>query len=326
MTDSSSSHDEVLRREALAWLTRIALGEASSSDMEELRRWRDTSPAHAAALARVGRLWRGIEGAAAGLVQSGAVSVPVSSPAGYRPSRRVLLGAGAMATAAAAAGVLVVRPPYHLWPSLAELGADYRTTIGEQRRVSLSGSISVEMNTQTSIATPSVDRIPSLELIAGEVAVTVAQAAEREFVITAGAGRITTSHGVFTLRRDGAAVALTCLEGSAHLDCEGQSVTLGAGKRVVYDTRGPSEIGVANPETAAWREGMLVFRDTPLADVINEVNRYRAGRIVLLDSALGRRTVNARFELNRLDTVMSQIRHVFKAPVKTFPGGFVLVG
>jgi hypothetical protein len=36
--------------------------------------------------------------------------------------------------------------------------------------------------------------------------------------------------------------------------------------------------------------------------------------------------VTARFEIQRLDTVMRQIGSVFKVPVKSLPGGFVLVG
>ncbi len=228
--------------------------------------------------------------------------------------------------AAAAAGFMVVQPPLHLWPSLAEFGADYRTTTGEQRHVTLADSISLEMNTQTSIATRLADAVPGIDLISGEVVVTIAPTMQPQLVVTAGSGRITTPRGTFNLRRDGTVVGLTCLDGEVSLDCEGRSVTFGAGRQVSYDTRGLGEVATADPEAVAWRDGMLVFRDTPLARVIDEVNRYRTGRIILIDKALGSRTVNARFELNRLDTVMSQIRHVFKAPVKTLPGGIVLVG
>ena len=37
------------------------------------------------------------------------------------------------------AGVAVVAPPFGLWPSWREVGADYRTAKGEQRRVVLPG-------------------------------------------------------------------------------------------------------------------------------------------------------------------------------------------
>ena len=37
----------------------------------------------------------------------------------------------------------------------------------------------------------------------------------------------------------------------------------------------------------AWKEGHLEFRDTPLRDVIQEVNRYSDQRIVLSDDGDG---------------------------------------
>ncbi|WP_454617683.1 FecR family protein [Bradyrhizobium cenepequi] len=323
MTEPISAQDEVLREEALAWVSRIVLGEATTADMESLRRWRDTSPRHAAALAEVGRVWRGVEAAAGSLALTDAVSIPLDEPVGHRPSRRALLVAGS-AVAAAAVGLMIVRPPLHLWPSLAELGADYRTSTGEQRHVSLADSVSIEMNTQTSIAR-TTDAAAGIELISGEVAVTIAPIAP-QFVVIAGVGRITAHRGTFNLRRDGATVGLTCIDGQVNLQCDDRSLTLGPAKRVSYDADGLGEVAAADPDVAAWRDGMLVFHDTPLARVVDEVNRYRAGRIILMDAALGRRTVTARIELNRLDTVMLQIRHIFDARVRTLPGGIVLVG
>jgi transmembrane sensor len=323
MSESTSTHDEALRREALSWVSRIVLGEATKADLEALRRWRDTSPEHAAALAHAGRLWRGIEAASATLVSTGAVSLPAAVPARALASRRAFLGVGA--AAAAAAGVMIVQPPFSLWPSLAELGADYRTSTGERRRVNVADSVSIEMNTQTSIAMHPVDAAPAIELIAGEVVVTVAPSGP-PFVVVAGNGRITARHGTFDLNRNGTAVSLTCIEGEVGLQCEGRTLTLRPGTQISYDASGSGDVGTADPARIAWRDGMLVFHDTPLAQVIAEVNRYRAGRVILMDAALGRRTVTARFELDRLDTVMLQIRHVFKAPVKSLPGGIVLVG
>ena len=60
--------------------------------------------------------------------------------------------------------------------------------------------------------------------------------------------------------------------------------------------------------------------------VIAEVNRYRPGRIVLIDRSLGDEEVTARFRLDRLDDAIAQIHEVFRARIRTLPGGLVLVG
>jgi len=168
---------------------------------------------------------------------------------------------------------------------------------------------------------------PEMELISGEAAIAVDRTAPKPFVVVAADGRMTAYRATFNVRRQGPMVDLTCVDGEVSIECSGRTAMLGAAQRVSYDTGGLGDaIGVDTVVVTAWRDGVLVFRNTPLVRVIEEVNRYRPGRIILVDTELGQRLVTARFEIKRLDTVMGQIGNVFKVPVKSLPGGFVLVG
>src|ERR1700744_5451984 len=113
MTEADDLRQQALKREALDWLSRISLGEASQEDLCALRQWRDTSPAHAAALAQAGRLWRSLEAPVASLVRDNKTN------SALRPGRRAFLAGGA-AAAATVSCVMILRPPFDLWPSLAE--------------------------------------------------------------------------------------------------------------------------------------------------------------------------------------------------------------
>jgi transmembrane sensor len=75
----------------------------------------------------------------------------------------------------------------------------------------------------------------------------------------------------------------------------------------------------------AWQRGLLIFRDQPLSQVIDEVNRYWSGRIIVMDADLGRRRVTARVELARIGEVISYVQTVLDANVRTLPGGLVLL-
>ncbi|MCA6111732.1 FecR family protein [Bradyrhizobium cenepequi] len=311
-----------MTREALDWLSRISLGDATQQDLAGLRRWRDTSPAHAAALTRAGDVWRALEKPVAEFVKDD----PSRRRAVFHPSRRAVL-AGGSAIAAAMAGVMLARPPLDLWPSIAELTADYRTGTGEQQQVTLAETVSIELNTRTSIAVHGGGREAAIELISGETAVAIAHVVPRPFVVLAGEGRTSSYRGTFNVRRRDGNVEVACIDGEVSVECSGFSATLQAGQRIAYDQGGIGDVVPADLAVlTAWRDGMLVFRNAPLANVIDEVNRYRPGRIVLIDSSLGQRLVTARFEIKRLDTVIGQISQVFKAPVKMLPGGLVLVG
>ena len=50
----------------------------------------------------------------------------------------------------------------------------------------------------------------------------------------------------------------------------------------------------------AWQKGILVFHDEPLGRVIEEVNRYWSGWIVVTNENLKSHLVTARFKLNHL--------------------------
>jgi transmembrane sensor len=146
-------------------------------------------------------------------------------------------------------------------------------------------------------------------------------------VVVAGDGRVSAGQGVFDLRRDGGKVAVTCISGEVRVDCSGKSAVLQPRQQVAYDGHGLGTVaGVDAAAVDAWRRGFLVFENTPVTDVVAEINRYRRGRIILMDSALGRLPLDATFRLDRIDEAVPKIAHVFGAKMRALPGGIVLLG
>jgi len=317
-----------LEREALAWLVRITDEDATAAERTALAAWQSQSRAHAAALERARGLWGALPPAIDGLLRSGALQPDEIERSQARPiGRRTFLG-GAVAAAAAAAGYLVVRPPLELWPSLSELAADYRTGIGQRRDIVIADSVPVAMNTQTCIALrPAMPGLDRFELITGEAAIDATMMKGNAVQVIAGDGSATATAANFSVRCDGSVTSVTCVAGNVRVAVADQEVFLGASQQVVYQRGGLGAVTAVDPTVVtAWRSGYLMFRKEPLDRVIAEVNRYRPGRIVLLDAALGRGLVTARFKLDRLDDVMTQVHEVFGARVRTLPGGLVLIG
>jgi transmembrane sensor len=330
-TGRFSPQDDIAakEREAIAWLVRITDDGATEADRAALERWLAASPANAQAFATARELWKTMPSAIATAVKSGDVSLPV--PVDERtPSigrRGLMIGFGA--AAAAAAAYVVIDPPLGLWPSLRELAADYRTATGQQRRITIATAISVEMNTQTSIALRSpTDAFYAFELIAGEAIVGAAKGGDRPVQVVAANGVTTATDAAnFDVRCDASAASITCLSGVVRVQYHDRSVNLSEKQQVSYGGSEMSAVRTIDPAVVtAWQAGYLMFRNEPLVNVIDEVNRYRPGRIVLLDRKLGQNLVTARFKLDRLNDVIVQVREVFGAPVRTLPGGVVLVG
>jgi len=328
MIEADRQNQQELNRQAVAWIRRLTSGDATAADGAELRRWRSQSPAHAAAFAAARRLWKDLEPAGHNLRLREEVSGP---PQSSLVGRRAFIGGGLMA--ASAAGIYAVaRPPLSLWPSYSELTADYRTEAGEQRNVMLSDGVSIRMNTRTSIAIdPSDANSDKIELIAGEASFSTAGRSGRAFVVRAADRWITAEAAQFDVRYLPAPVApfvrVTCLSGEVRIERAGEAAMVPGGHRLRYDARAVAPLEIVDTEVAsAWQRGLLIFRFTPLSDVVEEVNRYRQGRIIVMSAALGRMPVSGRFRIDNLEELLTRIEQAFGAKVRSLPGGLVLLG
>lgn len=301
---------------------RLRSGSATTGDLDEFKRWAGQSRAHAQSFAEARRFWEALAPAGRNVMARGDASVLVgdrAAPQG-RIGRRAFLG-GALGASAVAASYAIVHPPLNLWPALPELlRADYRTSTGEQRQLRLADNVSIEMNTRTSIAVADEHRI---ELISGEGAIV---SGSQLFEVAAGKGSARCSNATFCIRRDGGTVRVTCLDGQVHVACGETATVLAARQQIRYSDAGLGQAVAIDPETvAAWRTGNLVFHDTPLGDVVAEANRYRGGRIVVANEALGRRLVNARFRLDQIDDLVPKLTNAFGATAMSLPGGIVIL-
>ncbi|KVN21075.1 MULTISPECIES: FecR domain-containing protein [unclassified Burkholderia] len=325
---ADTAHDAL--DEASAWLPRLRSGRASQAEADAFERWCADRP-QAAHLLR--DTWSALRTAAAELEHEERTAAAWANVA--RRERAVRTGRRAFVGFAVAAGAswLALRPPMRLWPSLGDLAADYRTGTGEQRRIALSSQVTVEMNTQTRVdVLPARVAAHGIEVVAGEAEIdAAAPTADRAaplgpVTVVAGGGRMQATVARFNVRRTDAQVCVTCLSGTVALSHPRGARTLRADDQVVYDDRGVQPVSRANPgAVSAWRRGMLVFNGVPLADVVAEINRYRPGRVILRNAALGENRMQAQFPIARLDDVIDMVGRLYGARVTRLPGNIVLL-
>ncbi|VVE89215.1 Fe2+-dicitrate sensor, membrane protein [Pandoraea bronchicola] len=294
------------------------------ADAQALKQWCDVSPEHAAAFAEARRLWRDL--GPAGEMARARASAGVHRPA--RMGRRVFLG-GALASAAGVGAAVIA--PAGFWGAMTSMAsADYRTSTGEQRQIALANQVSVDLNTRTRVALLKKDSANAarngVDLLDGEIAVDSSRSAT-PFVVAASDGRTIGTQANFEVRNLETRVCVTCVSGDVRVEVGGNSVQLAARQQVVYeDRRLGRATSVDTAVVSAWRAGVLVFRDTPLADVIDEINRYRAGRVMVFDSHLAQSHLSGRFRIDRLGEIFAQMQEVLGARVTQLPGGIVVVG
>lgn len=321
--EGDRSRGDDLETQARQWLQLLHSGDARALDAQHFRRWVRRSPAHQAAFQTVRQRWEAIEPAARQLAVRQPQLLASQLRSEVRYNRRAFLGVAV--GAAAAAGVMVVRPPLGLWPSPGEWTADERTATGERRTLALAEGVDVTLNTRTSARRQTESgRAVGLNLITGEAAVDLGLG--RTFTVVAGAGIAQASEGSFEVRHLDGKVCVTCVAGSVRIQHAGGERILQARQQVRYDAAAIGAItGVDVAAVTAWREGALVFDQTRFSEVIDEINRYRLGRVMLMNDGVRSRPVTGRFRIDSLDLALVQLQESFGLRARALPAGVLLL-
>lgn len=318
---------EQLEQEAVAWVVRLTSGDATNSDRRAVESWRHLSPAHDQAFQKVERLWIGIgveplknqllaaeEWATLGSTTVGVLSAEktMNQQGGRRPWIR--WGAVAASLGALAVTLTLTSGVFPL------LWTDARTGTGEQLSIPLNDGSQIFLNTQAAVSVRYSETTRQIDLLAGEAAFRVAKDAARPFVVQAQDGQVRAVGTEFLVRRTTEAVVVTVTEGVVDVSAPGahagSPTRVHAGQRVWYSSNGVSQIEPVDiPTVTAWQRGKLIFEAAPLTTVLEEINRYRPGRVVLLNETLAYHRVSGVFELDRLDTAVTTIEQTL--PVTT---------
>lgn len=307
-----------LEAQARAWIVRLKSGAATEADLSRLASWRQASPAAEAAFDRARRLWATLGPALE--ADADRRVTPLRRPAA---SRRAFLGAGAGAIAAAAAGAVylgVVREA----PDAA--GFVVATAKGERRRLAIGQVAVADLNTASRARIWTEAGVRGLDLLKGEAIMTVTPAPVR-FVARVGQAVVSAHDGQFLARLQGEVASILCLRGEVSVSAGGRKVVLLPDQSATIEAdglrRGQSPVA---EDVASWRSGTLVYKDRPLAEVVEELNRYRPGRIVLRGEALGRRRVSGVVQLDRIDGALTNFARSLDVGVTRLPGDVVILG
>jgi transmembrane sensor len=325
-----TSHDlreQAIREEAAEWAIRLAADDISPELALALQDWCARDPRHAPALDFAQATW-------ADLAQleypaplaAKAPGIPAARPlhGRRRPIWRRVTRAAALA---ALAWVGINLAPDLLIP----LTADYASHAGEVRHVELPDGSSVDLDAGSAIDLAYDDHARRIRLRQGEAVFNVAPMVGQEsrpFIVESvgGTTRALGTRFVVSESSDGALVGV--LEHSVELalldppDSGVASTILKEGQSARYDARkGITRLTELDLQRAtSWERGLLIFDQVPLAQVVDQLNRYRQGHILISDSELAQRKVSGVFRLESLDSAVPRLSAELKVRHVELPG------
>lgn len=317
-------HQDPLIEEALRWFAVLKDPKASDDDRRAFSLWLKEKPEHEAAWRQAQRVWMRVGKIGPAFANSPQATVVIPAPptvvvkpppslradpalrppALHRspPRRRrgVLIAAVAAACVAAPAGALLWRPGWL---------ADHATAVGERRTVTLADGSSVELAGASSISVDFAAGVRRVMLREGEAFFSVARDADRPFVVEADGTRVRALGTAFDVKLGDGRVTVAVSEQSVEVLAAGYPpVVVGSGQQVRVGRGSAGDVREADlAMVEAWRQDRLAFHETPLGDVVADLQRYRMGRIVLTEARLGDIPVSAAFEASQADAAIDAL-------------------
>lgn len=282
-------------REALEWFVRMRDEKASQTDRRAFEAWLAEDERHPLALARAEALWKRFD-----ILQPEIEQLRRSRA--LRSRRSVLLGCAGML--AGAGGLYLL--------SRRDLFADHATEVGERRAFTLADGSRIELGSYSALSVDFSESSRQVTFHRGQGFFDIAEDAARPFTVEVGEGTAQALGTRFDLKYVGDQVTVAVSEHAVLVRAGGRpSIRIDEGRQVSYD-RGaaPGPVTPADlAATQAWRQDRIVFQDVPLRRVLAEFERYRRGRIVLMDHRAGDTPVTAIFSTKQIDDALQTIEN-----------------
>ncbi|BCD84611.1 sensor [Pseudomonas solani] len=289
--------------QAVQWLVELQGGTPSRQRQDAWQRWRAADPEHERAWQRIESVNQGLRG----------LNTPSALAALDAPSSRSRRDALKLLTllVIAGGGALAVRES----DPLLALRADQSTAVGERRNLALADGSTLSLNTDSALDIRFDARQRLLHLRQGEMLVEAVDEA-RPLRVETPQGLILLHGGRLAVRLQESRSQVSLFTGEAQVFSHGQRLALQPGQRLNLDARGSGAAQVADENSVAWINGMLVASAMRLGDFLAELGRYRHGRIGC-DPAIADLRLSGTYPLDHTDSILAMLPRTLPVEVRS---------
>jgi transmembrane sensor len=322
------------KEEAGQWLARLDRG-LTRTEHEALCQWL-REPRHREILFRLARDWDSMA-----VLEDLAELFPLPQKSAFSWQLAGRVAVVLLLVAAVATAVFYTRPyrqratspqvaarPRNEAASGVSFNANYATPVGKRRTVELPDHSVIQLNTNTELHVEYSGTARLITMSRGEALFQVAKDPNRVFTVRVSGYDFKAVGTAFDIRADGqSCLRLTVTEGrvrvhrTPRVEMEARDVppptssdttfvVVEANKAVSIGARS-ERIDVLTPaqvaDATAWQHGVIVFKATPLEQVVNELARYSTVRLVISEPKLASLPVSGYFEVGDLDNLAAAL-------------------
>lgn len=293
--------------QAVHWLMEMQQGALNPRQQHAWQQWLDAHSEHRRAWEHIQRVNQRLRGVSAPLAHS-ALNGPKSANRRQALKLLLILGAGSAATW----GMREHNP-------LPSLLADYRSPIGQRRKVALGAGNQLQLNT-ASAADVRVDQ-GLIRLLEGEILLTASQA----FEVSTAQGLLKTQGARLNVRQFADRTQVALFAGRVELSMAGRApMLLPVARQLSFSATSVSAASPLDANSGAWTDGMLVAAHMRLGDFLDELGRYRRGQLKC-DSKVADLLISGTYPLDDSERILDLLEISLPVKVKRLTRYWVTV-
>ncbi|WP_219736826.1 DUF4880 domain-containing protein [Pseudomonas sp. GW456-12-1-14-TSB6] len=292
--------------QAVHWLLEMQQGQLSPRQQQAWQQWIDAHSEHRRAWEHIQRVNSRLRGLSSPLAHA-ALNAPKSGSRRQALKLLMILGAGSAVTWS--------MREHNPLPSLL---ADYRSPIGQRRKISLGADGQLQLNT-ASAADVRGDGL--IRLLEGEMLLTATQS----FEVQTAQGLLKTQGARINVRQFADRTQVALFEGRVELNAPSRApMLLPVARQLSFSTTGVSVAKPLDANSGAWADGMLVAAHMRLGDFLDELGRYRRGQLNC-DAKVADLLISGTYPLDDSERILDLLEISLPVKVKRFTRYWVTV-
>jgi len=292
--------------QAVHWLLEMQQGPLNPRQQQAWQQWIDAHSEHRRAWEHIQRVNSRLRGLSSPLAHA-ALNAPKSGSRRQALKLLLILGAGSAVTR----GMREHNP-------LPSLLADYRSPIGQRRKISLGADGQLQLNT-ASAADVRGDGL--IRLLEGEMLLTATQS----FDVQTAQGVLKTQGARINVRQFADRTQIALFEGRVELNAQGRApMLLPVARQLSFSTTGVSVAKPLDANSGAWADGMLVAAHMRLGDFLDELGRYRRGQLHC-DAKVADLLISGTYPLDDSERILDLLEISLPVKVRRFTRYWVTV-
>lgn len=204
----------------------------------------------------------------------------------------------------------------------------FSTQTGERLTVALEDGSQLYLDTGTTINVRYTSQIRQLVLERGQALFDVAKAPLRPFSVTVG-DRIVTAYGTrFNIKHDGPTIEVALIKGSVGVDARGNppgsNVIMQPNERLVA---AGNQVSVTHYSDlgrfVSWKDGVVQFDNSSMADAVHELNRYLSSPIHIGDPEVKNIRISGSFPTGSSASFLEAVQFSFPVQAERDANGAI---